>query len=69
MKDLREARKKAGMTQETLARRVGVSQKTVSAWERTPGRTPQKLALLREIAKALGLRTDFFIRRIGGNGG
>lgn len=46
---LRTARREAGLTQAELARRLGVTQPTVAAWER-PGANPT----VRTLARALG---------------
>ncbi len=45
-KDIRKWRKKAGLSQEALARLADVSLFTVSRWERGKGGGPSKLVLL-----------------------
>lgn len=47
--DIRRARELAGLTQEEVARRVGVSINTVSNWERDVSRPRGKEALLRQV--------------------
>jgi transcriptional regulator with XRE-family HTH domain len=51
---IREARDAVGQTQEALAAAVGVSQKTVSAWE-TGVSVPRTLDTWRRLAAALGV--------------
>jgi transcriptional regulator with XRE-family HTH domain len=53
---LREARTEAGLTQVELARRVGVKQPMIAAYE-TGAREPS-VAQLRRIARALGLQVS-----------
>lgn len=48
-----KARLAAGLTQEQLAARMGITQQTVANWER--GARNPKLASLRKIADALGV--------------
>jgi len=50
---LRQARERAGMTQEALADKLAVSHKTISAWER--GRSGVGVAQLRQAAAVLGV--------------
>lgn len=47
------ARRNAGITQTTLAKRVGVTAQAVSKWEQ--GRSCPDIAILDEIADALGI--------------
>ncbi|MFF3976468.1 ATP-binding protein [Streptomyces sp. NPDC001828] len=54
---LRDYRRRAGLTQEELADRAGLSARTIRALERGQGRVP-RVASVREVAKALGLGTD-----------
>ncbi|MFF4187654.1 ATP-binding protein [Streptomyces sp. NPDC001691] len=54
---LRTFRRRAGLTQEELAERAGLSARTIRALERGQGRTP-RMASVREVAKALGLGVD-----------
>jgi DNA-binding XRE family transcriptional regulator len=49
---LKAARKKANMTQQQLADKLGVSAQMISAWE--TGRRNPKYSTMKEIAKALG---------------
>lgn len=51
--DLRNARKKAGLTQEGLARLIGVNRATVSKYEN--GQIEPTLAQMEDIADALGI--------------
>lgn len=46
---LRQARQEAGITQDELARRLGVTQPTVASWER-PGANPTVRTLMRAMA-------------------
>lgn len=48
-----DARRDAGLTQNDLARRVGVTAQAVSKWEQ--GRSCPDIAILDEIADALGI--------------
>ncbi|MFE9122254.1 ATP-binding protein [Streptomyces sp. NPDC007172] len=54
---LRDFRRRAGLTQEELADRAGLSARTIRALERGQNRVP-RVASVREVAKALGLGTD-----------
>ncbi len=49
-----------GWSQEELARRSGVSQQTISAWESGRSNNPSTTELLR-VAKALGQSPEFFL--------
>lgn len=53
MNKIAEVRKSKGVTQQTLAQAVGVTQGAVAHWE--SGRRQPPLAMLRKIAEALGL--------------
>ena len=53
---IRNMRKQLGLSQEQLARRVGVSQVTISEWERGVA-YPSKI---RELAEALGVGVEKF---------
>lgn len=60
LQNLKELRKKAGMTQEQLAKKLGVGRSTVTRWEAEGERYPMG-ALLPKIAAALGCKEgDFF---------
>jgi len=50
---VREARRRAGLTQDELARRVGTTQSAIARIER--GRTAPSLERLRELVRACGL--------------
>ena len=50
---VREARRRAGLTQEGLSRRVGTTQSAIARVER--GRTEPSLRRVREIVRACGL--------------
>ncbi|MFF4734753.1 ATP-binding protein [Streptomyces sp. NPDC001262] len=54
---LRAYRRQAGLTQEDLAERAGLSARTIRALESGQGRVPRP-ASVREVAKALGLEAD-----------
>ncbi|GGU94247.1 hypothetical protein GCM10010211_71640 [Streptomyces albospinus] len=54
---LRVYRRRAGLTQEELAERAGLSARTIRALESGQGRVP-RMASVREVAKALGLGAD-----------
>ena len=56
---IREKRREMGITQEALARAVGVTQGAVVQWEN--GSSYPKLVLIPEIAKALGCTVDDLI--------
>lgn len=53
---LREARRRAGMTQAELAQRAGVSQPVVAAYER--GRREPTLPMLQKLLAAAGFDAD-----------
>jgi len=54
---IREARERAGVTQEEMARRLFLSLGAYAAYER---RREPRLSRLRQIAQALGLPEDYF---------
>lgn len=58
---LREARSQAGLTQAQLARRAGVSQSVVSAYE-SASRQPS-LPMLARLVAATGLELELLVRR------
>ena len=60
-KKIRELRVKAGVTQEDLARRVGVTVHTIWRLENDPRVNP-RLATLRAVAKALGVALSEIVR-------
>lgn len=53
---IRKYRKKAGMTQEEMALRIGVTAPAVNKWEK--GSTQPDISLLAPIARLLGITTD-----------
>lgn len=53
-------RKQAGMSQEELGKRLGVSQQTISAWEK--GKTQPDLAQLRRLASLFSVPVDVLVR-------
>src|SRR2546425_6959315 len=58
---LREARRQAGISQAELARRAGVTQSVVSAYE--SGARQPSLPTLERLVKATGLELDITVRR------
>lgn len=58
---IKTIRKSAGLTQEELARAVGVDRVTVANWE--SGKTEPRLSQARKIAELCGVK----IENIGGN--
>jgi transcriptional regulator with XRE-family HTH domain len=54
---LREARKRAGLTQAELGRRVGRPQSVIGRWERSE--VAPSLETLRELIRACGLELSF----------
>lgn len=56
---LREARRRAGLTQIQLGRRLGLSQSAIARWER--GDVKPSLETLRELIRACGLELIFQI--------
>jgi putative transcriptional regulator len=65
---VREYRKRAGLTQEDLARAIGVSRQTIISIER--GRYIPSLPLALKLARHFGCSTDdmFKFEEDGGNG-
>lgn len=61
---IRQARRRARLSQEDLARRVGVVAQTVSRWEN--GRSPVATHQLERISEATGQPLSFFVQ--DGNG-
>lgn len=59
MKNLKQIRKEAGITQEELARRLGVIQATVAHWE--TGRASPNVKHLVELATILNCTMDQLI--------
>ncbi len=55
---LRELREKAGLSQEGLARLIGVSSKTISNWERGIGAASLTVPQMKALCKALGVTLD-----------
>jgi transcriptional regulator with XRE-family HTH domain len=58
---LREAREKAGVTQEEMAARLGETQSFVSKCER--GERRMDIVELREFCKAMGLTLEKFVKQ------
>ena len=56
---IRKYRKQAGLTQEEMARRLGVTAPAVNKWEK--GSTQPDIALLAPIARLLGISTDILL--------
>lgn len=56
---LRQARKRAGLTQEQLAEKIGTTQSVVSKFER--GERRIDIVELRVICKAIGIRLQQFV--------
>ena len=59
MKTIEEARKAKGMTQEQLAKLLGVTQGAVAQWEN--GLTHPSFLMLPKVASALGVTVDELI--------
>ena len=57
--NIKNARKKAGLTQSELATAIGVTQKEISRWE-TGTRTPQ-VETISNICKALNVSADILL--------
>ncbi len=64
MNDLRGVRKSKGMTMEQLAKKSGVSAKTISLYETTPPKRPSQKVMGR-ISSALGISSDALLGAIG----
>lgn len=61
LRQLSAARRKSGLTQAELARRMGISPSTVARLERGESASPN-LALVQQMALALGLQLDIRLR-------
>jgi transcriptional regulator with XRE-family HTH domain len=57
---IRDARRRAGITQAELARRLGTTQSVVSRWER--GHDAPRVDTLVEILRACGFESDLVLR-------
>lgn len=57
---IKDMRKKAGLTQTELAKKLGIAQSAVSAWEN--GEKSPRTAKLMEIAAALSCTVDDLLR-------
>lgn len=57
---IKDMRKKAGITQTELAKKLGIAQSAVSAWE--SGEKSPRTAKLMEIAAALNCTVDDLLR-------
>lgn len=55
---LKQLREQAGLSQEALARRVGVSSKTVSNWERGTNVASLTVPQMKALCEALGVTLD-----------
>lgn len=63
MKTIEEARKAKGMTQEQLAKLLGITQGAVAQWEN--GLTHPSFQMLPKVASALGVTVDELIGKAG----
>ena len=63
MQTIREARKALGLSQEQLAKLVGVTQGAVAQWEN--GLTHPAFAVLPKLAAVLGMTVDELIAKAG----
>ena len=61
---LRELRELAGMTQDSLGERVGVTRQTISVWE--SGDRQPTIEQLGRLARALGVSLDLFLVKEAG---
>lgn len=57
---IKEARLKAGLTQEELAKKLGIAPQNISAWEN--GKNPSKIETVSKIADALGVPLGYFMK-------
>ena len=64
---IRKYRKEKDMTQEEMARRLGVTAPAVNKWE--SGASAPDIALLAPIARMLGITTDIAVLQGGAYGG
>lgn len=62
---IRELRKEAGLSQQELARRLGASQSTISAWERRDSGVVPGGNLLVELCKEFGTSPRYILRGEG----
>ena len=64
---LQMLRQRAGMSQDVLAERLGVSRQAVSRWERDETMPdPDKIVVLADL---FGVTTDYLLRQAGGRAG
>lgn len=56
---LREARKAAGYTLESLAHEFGVARRTTGEWESPKGDVPKEEATVEELAETLGVDFNY----------
>lgn len=56
---IKELRKKSGMTQNQLAKRLGVSRNAINSWEMSQS-TPSSIYLV-ELSKIFGVSTDYLL--------
>ena len=63
MKEIREARKAKGLSQDQLAKMIGVTQGAVAQWEN--GLTHPSFEVLPKLAAALGVTVDELIGKAG----
>ena len=59
-KNLKNLRKRLGISQEQLAQRLGISDKTISSWE--IGRTEPNMGMVQRIADMFSISTDELIK-------
>lgn len=64
MQNLKEARQLKGITQEQLAKMLGITQGAVAQWEN--GLTHPSFEMLPKVAEALGLTVDELIGKKAG---
>lgn len=64
MQNIREARQLKGITQEQLAKMLGITQGAVAQWEN--GLTHPSFEMLPKVAEALGLTVDELIGKKAG---
>jgi transcriptional regulator with XRE-family HTH domain len=64
MQNIREARQMKGITQEQLAKMLGITQGAVAQWEN--GLTHPSFEMLPKVAEALGLTVDELIGKKAG---
>lgn len=63
MKEIREARKAKGLSQDQLAKMIGVTQGAVAQWEN--GLTHPSFEVLPKLSAALGVTVDELIGKAG----